>query len=101
MLGPSARERTTASRLKEPRRSTNCKGSRSAFQGLKSGSIAIQNALTERPSRTRATRRLDLVGIALHGQLPHAFHVAVLQGMAGLPWSGLDHPELYRDLFHQ
>lgn len=54
------------------------------FDGLKSGSIAIQNATDQAAVKDKSYRTIeDLVGIVLAGRLPHAFEVAVVEAWLG------------------
>lgn len=54
------------------------------FDGLKSGSIAIQNATDQAAVKDKSYRTIeDLVGIVLAGRLPHAFEVVVVEAWLG------------------
>jgi len=72
------------------------------FDGLKSGSIAIENATDQAAIKNKSYSTIeDLVGIVLHGRLPHAFQVAVLQAWQGPSATACVKIERYRDLFLQ
>ncbi len=70
------------------------------FEGLKSGSIAIQNATDQAAIEHKSYATIeDLVGIVLHGRFPHAFHVAVVETWLGPSCSASATIERYRDRF--
>lgn len=70
------------------------------FQGLKFGSIAIQNATDQAAIKQKSYATVeDIVGIVLHGRFPHAFQVAVVEAWLGPSRSASVTIDRYRDLF--
>ena len=54
------------------------------FEGLKSGTIAIQNATDQLAVEHKSYATVDdIVGIVLHGRFTHEFHVAVVEAWLG------------------
>jgi len=54
------------------------------FEGLKSGTLAIENATDQAAIEHKSYETIeDIVGIVLHGQLPHEFQVAVVEAWLG------------------
>lgn len=77
------------------------------FEGLKSGTLAIQNATDQAAIENKSYSTIDdIVGIVLHGRFTHEFHVAVVEAWLGSTeiWERSSEPasvtlEKYRDLF--
>lgn len=77
------------------------------FEGLKEGSIALQDVPDQAAIEKKSYETIEeVVGIVLHGHLPHEFQVAVVEAWLGSweVWERSSQPasvtlEKYRELF--